>query len=487
MDLLKSAKSAATSAAKDAAAGAAKTAMATGMSAKNAMECRLKSGVHDFAGDSDVVGYLGGVNVEWDWNAEPKAKFGHRMKELHFNMPMGRCLHNSGSYGVTPTCVLKARHEWEMKCQENTVLFRFITCPIRLPHVVSRLAYRVGADPNNLALMTNANQATSTVFKSISWSQGDKILLFSCDYHATHLAVEWLEKHRGVEAVVVDMPLPCTAAEALSRTEAKLKELAGAGSPPKLANFCHVTSKTGFHFPAAELTALFHEYGVPVCIDGAQAAGHVDVNVTMIGAEYYIGTVHKWMYSCQGMAFLVAQPPVQGALSTLTVSYFAGAGFEKEFEYTGLQDFTTWISYIQADEFVDKVCGGWTKVRGYCSELAQAAVAVLEKKWGTKVVQGGPEYYGNMPIMPVPGAEDAAPEEAVKLMAYLLAKGMTCFCLYETFGGKGQLCIRLSVNIYHEIGDYEELGDAVAALGGTYTALPIVAELVGRPLIQSMS
>jgi len=218
MDLLKSAKSAATSAAKDAAAGAAKTAMATGMSAKNAMECRLKSGVHDFAGDSDVVGYLGGVNVEWDWNAEPKAKFGHRMKELHFNMPMGRCLHNSGSYGVTPTCVLKARHEWEMKCQENTVLFRFITCPIRLPHVVSRLAYRVGADPNNLALMTNANQATSTVFKSISWSQGDKILLFSCDYHATHLAVEWLEKHRGVEAVVVDMPLPCTAAEGTGRS-----------------------------------------------------------------------------------------------------------------------------------------------------------------------------------------------------------------------------------------------------------------------------
>ena len=91
-------------------------------------------------------------------------------------------------------------------------------------------------------------------------------------------------------------------------------------------------------------------------MDGAQAPGHVPINVAEIGAEFYIGTLHKWCFTAQGSAFIVALPHTQSGLTPLTVSPFFGSGFAKEFQYTGMQDWALWCSIEQSFEFVEKGC-----------------------------------------------------------------------------------------------------------------------------------
>lgn len=153
---------------------------------------------------------------------------------------------------------------------------------------------------------------------------------------------------------------------------AKLEDMSRQDPPlPVLCNFCHVTSKTAWIFPAQRLTKLLHDYGVSVMVDGAQAAGHIPLDVPAIGADWYYGTVHKWMYSAPGVAFLVTQPHKHPCTFPLTVSYFDTQGYSSEFSYTGLQDFANWLTLIDAVDFVQKVCGGWDAVRGYCSAQAQ--------------------------------------------------------------------------------------------------------------------
>eukprot|EP01062_Namystynia_karyoxenos_P023113 TRINITY_DN1888_c1_g1_i1.p1 TRINITY_DN1888_c1_g1~~TRINITY_DN1888_c1_g1_i1.p1 ORF type:complete len:551 (+),score=190.58 TRINITY_DN1888_c1_g1_i1:70-1653(+) len=418
--------------------------------------------------------------------------FGAQMRQKHFDLTPYYL--NSASYGATPRPVQEARRRYDQQAQQNPVLWRLRELPQRLKEAESMLARVLRCDPTNLRFIMNCNAATSSVLKALPWEVGDCMLTFSIDYDATKNACRWLERTHGVFWREVEMMLPMTDDEILSAVEAELRAIQSKGGPmPKLANFCHVTSKTAYIFPAKRLTELFHRYGVPVLIDGAQAAGHLDLNVADIGADWYIGTVHKWMYSNQGVAFIVAAPEKHSVTSPLTVSYFDGEGFS-EFDYCGLQDFSTWCAVKEALEFVDQECGGWSNVRAKCRQQALECVNILTRMWRLNeppfnlkpghACQGGIERYGNMPIVPLPGGDGVDPAAAGKVMGFLMAKhNITAFLLMQRWGGmseKGTLCIRCSCQIYTDPSDWEALGRAVNELQGNYSVGTVISAYFGK-------
>ncbi len=63
--------------------------------------------------------------------------------------------------------------------------------------------------------------------------------------------------------------------------------------------------------PVKALTALARAHGAKVLIDGAHAPGVVDIDVADIGADYYTGNCHKWLYAPKGTAFLWVSPEAQ--------------------------------------------------------------------------------------------------------------------------------------------------------------------------------
>eukprot|EP01061_Rhynchopus_euleeides_P032689 TRINITY_DN54389_c0_g1_i1.p2 TRINITY_DN54389_c0_g1~~TRINITY_DN54389_c0_g1_i1.p2 ORF type:complete len:136 (+),score=54.50 TRINITY_DN54389_c0_g1_i1:46-408(+) len=103
----------------------------------------------------------------------------------------------------------------------------------------------------------------------------------------------------------------------------------------------------------------------------------------------------------------------------------------------------------------------------------------MKQKWGTDPVQERPEYYGNMPIIPLPNGDGATALEAAKVMAYLSKHSITAFLLVATFKGTPKLCVRCSCQIYTSLEDWTELADTVAALKGKYGALDVVAGIIG--------
>eukprot|EP01006_Ploeotia_vitrea_P030285 TRINITY_DN62743_c0_g1_i1.p1 TRINITY_DN62743_c0_g1~~TRINITY_DN62743_c0_g1_i1.p1 ORF type:complete len:616 (+),score=50.64 TRINITY_DN62743_c0_g1_i1:61-1908(+) len=405
-------------------------------------------------------------SVDIDWDSQPRVEFGQEMKDVHFKLDENRLFLNAASYGATPKVVCEARRQWEEIVQSDPVVFQLQYLIPLLKQCVQQLSKLIHSDPNNTVLLVNANAATSTVLKSLPWRAGDSILTFSVDYDATKLAMEHLNDTCGVEILEIPLKLPMTDDEILQAVEDFIKTL---DSTPLLANFCHVTSKTAWLFPAKRLVSLFHKYHIPVMVDGAQAAGQHPINVSEINADYYLGTVHKWMYTPQGVAFLVTAPHKQETVFPLTVSYHLGKGYQEEFAYTGVQDFTSWIAMLQAFQFVEHVCGGWTKVRTYCHELAHQAVELLEQEWGTKCIQDK-EHRGALPIMPLPQGENAPQGAEVKVMAYLLVEidHITAFCLMEDFGGVPTLCVRLTCQIFNSLEDYKKLAVAINNMKGAY-------------------
>eukprot|EP01059_Diplonema_ambulator_P007332 TRINITY_DN16802_c0_g1_i1.p1 TRINITY_DN16802_c0_g1~~TRINITY_DN16802_c0_g1_i1.p1 ORF type:complete len:681 (+),score=58.62 TRINITY_DN16802_c0_g1_i1:77-2119(+) len=418
---------------------------------------RLNATMHDSHGDGLTV------------------RFGVNMRKLYFYLEPGYL--NGASYGATPKPVLEGQREWAVIAQRNPASWRFKALPLRLRQIEARLANMFSADPDDLTLLVNANAATSTILKSLPWQVGDRFFTFNVDYDATHLAAKFLERHYGVEHLIMDISLPVSDIDLCSQLHQFLKKIKDASEPlPNLANICHVTSKTAYVFPVKELTEIFHAYGVSVMVDGAQAAGQIEVNISTIGADWYYGTVHKWMYSCPGVGFLVTQPHKQRCTFPLTVSYFDGGGYNEEFSYQGLQDFSNWMSVVDGLDFVDEICGGWDNVRSYCHSQARACAELLSKMWRTTPLQPSPAHYASMPILPLPnGAAHTNARDPIKVMGYLSVKhGITAFALIAEINGTPTLCIRCTCQIYTDISDWETLGNAILSLQGDYSSLNVL-------------
>ena len=288
---------------------------------------------------------------EINWTMWPPTPFGREMRETHFLME--EMFLNSSSYGAAPKVVLQSAQKWNEVINMDTVSFMIKSRQFLMNQVAAVMCDFLGCDPDDFTFFPNANTATSTVFKSIAWRPGDRILVFSVEYDSTRNAAQWLSDNMGVDVVDVPIRLPMTDDAILKQVEDTLRWLKSNPPMPRLANFCHITSKTAWIFPAKRLTDLFHQYGVPVCIDGAQVPGHIPLSINEIGAEFYIGTFHKWMYAVQGTAFMVVQPLAQRGVTPLTVSYYYPSSFASEFSYSGLLNYSGVMALYDCLDFVN--------------------------------------------------------------------------------------------------------------------------------------
>jgi cysteine desulfurase/selenocysteine lyase len=98
----------------------------------------------------------------------------------------------------------------------------------------------------------------------------------------------------------------------------------------RIVALTHVANAIGTVNPVAELTAIAHDRGVPVLVDGAQAAPHVAIDVRALGADFYVLSAHK-VYGPTGVGALYARrailedmPPWQGGGDMI-----ASVSFEK--------------------------------------------------------------------------------------------------------------------------------------------------------------
>lgn len=74
----------------------------------------------------------------------------------------------------------------------------------------------------------------------------------------------------------------------------------------KLVAITHMSNVLGTVVPVKEVCRIAHERGIPVLVDGSQAAVHMPVDVQDIGCDYYVFTGHK-VYGPTGIGALWAK------------------------------------------------------------------------------------------------------------------------------------------------------------------------------------
>ncbi|MEA2728083.1 MAG: isopenicillin-N epimerase, partial [Acetobacteraceae bacterium] len=191
-----------------------------------------------------------------------------------------------------------------------------------------------------------------------------------------------------------------------------------------------------------------------VLIDGAHAPGQVDLDLTAIGADWYVGNCHKWLCAPKGCAFLHAAPARQAGLHPGTISHGYGQGFLAEFDWTGTTDPSRFLAVTEAIAFHHRLGGAALRDRN--RTLAARGAELIAQRLNTQVGTRGP-VAGAMATVRLP-VEDASPAHAMAIRQRLMAAGTDA----PVHALDGALWLRLSAFAYNEVDDYVRLAEIVA-------------------------
>jgi cysteine desulfurase/selenocysteine lyase len=149
---------------------------------------------------------------------------------------------------------------------------------------------------------------------------GDEVLLTYAEHHSNIVPWQLLREQTGCVLKVV--PVEDDGSMKLADFDGMITE------KTKIVAFCHVSNVLGTVLPVKEITAIAHDRGAVVVIDGAQGVVHMPVDVQAMDVDFYVFSGHK-LYGPSGIgvlygkaALLEAMPPYQGGGGMInTVSF----------------------------------------------------------------------------------------------------------------------------------------------------------------------
>ena len=174
-------------------------------------------------------------------------------------------------------------------------------------------AFFNAASTREIVFTRNSTEGINLVAQSFGrWrvQAGDEVLITAMEHHSNIVPWQMLCEQRGAQLRVV--PIDDTGALLLEELEALLTP------KTRLLSVTHMSNALGTVNPIATIVQMAHAHGIPVLVDGSQAAYHMPVDVRALGCDFYVATGHK-LYGPTGIgvlygreALLEEMPPFLG-------------------------------------------------------------------------------------------------------------------------------------------------------------------------------
>jgi cysteine desulfurase / selenocysteine lyase len=174
-------------------------------------------------------------------------------------------------------------------------------------------AFLNAARPEEIIFTRNATEAINLVAYTFARERikpGDEIVLSIMEHHSNIVPWHFLRERQG--AVIKWAPVDEDGNFLIDEFEKLLTPRT------KMVAITHMSNALGTVVPIKAVVKLAHDRGIPVLVDGAQGAIHLDCDVRDLDCEFYAFTGHK-LYGPTGIGvlygkydLLAAMPPFNG-------------------------------------------------------------------------------------------------------------------------------------------------------------------------------
>ncbi len=174
-------------------------------------------------------------------------------------------------------------------------------------------------DPLRIVLTKNATEALNIAILGLL-KPGDHVVTSGMEHNSVMRPLRALEE-AGVSLSVV----PCSGAGELEPGDVR----AAIRTDTKAIVLTHASNVTGTIMPVAEVGRIAREHGIVFCVDAAQTAGALPIDVGRMQIDLLAFTGHKSLYGPQGTGGLYIREGLERVVAPLMRG---GTGSRSEFE-----------------------------------------------------------------------------------------------------------------------------------------------------------
>jgi len=215
-----------------------------------------------------------------------------------FPMPLDESYCNTGTIGASPLWVLHAVVNYMTKSMVEVAHVDWKGGGLSLlsgyssyKDLRAKIGKLINADYSLVALTQNATMGMNTLSNGLDLKKDESILITDIEHSGGRCGWELLSKRHGNRLEKTEINFPVTNPQEIVDAFAVM-------------SFPHISSEQGMILPVKELCKLAREHGIISIIDGAQATGHIKVDVKKIGCDAYYTSPHKWLLAPAGNGIL---------------------------------------------------------------------------------------------------------------------------------------------------------------------------------------
>ncbi|MCC6922247.1 MAG: cysteine desulfurase [Nitrosomonas sp.] len=213
---------------------------------------------------------------------------------------------------------------------------------------------------------------------------GDEIILTTLEHHSNIVPWQMLAEEKG--AIIRVVPINDAGELDIAAYEKLFNERT------KFVGLIHVSNALGTINPIKSMIAFAHQHGVPVLIDGAQAAPHRVVDVQDLDCDFYAFSAHKLCGPTGiGMLYgksswLEAMQPFKGGgdmIASVTFEKTTYAAIPHKFE-AGTPPIAAAIGFGAAIDYLESI--GIDDIAAYEHELLSYATERMAEIKGLRII-----------------------------------------------------------------------------------------------------
>ena len=371
---------------------------------------------------------------------------------------------NHGSFGATPRPVFESYQRWQLELEKNPVKFIQRRAPQLMNEARTTLGEYLHTAADNVIYVTNATFGMNVIIRSLKLQPGDEVLTSDHEYGAVNNTWNYMAEKLGYRYVNQPIPLPVTTPEAF--VDALWQ---GVTPRTRVISLSHITSPTALIFPVELVARRAREAGIITVIDGAHAPGQIPLSLDEIGADFYVGNLHKWLCAPKGAGFFYARPEMQHLMEPLVVSH----GYKKDAsvrtfvdvqQNQGTRDLAAFLAVPDAIKFQNE--HNWDQVRAECHALAASAQQRMVDTYGVQPLSppdANPSWFSQMLCVPLPKMDFK------KLSEHLMNERKMEIPI---MGSGEHPRARLSIQAYNTPEEVDVLVEAVRKFADEYAAVP---------------